>query len=75
MTAPASNPVRRARPYQHALDHPETIPHVTGMARLVLHAARRSETDATTDPARRRANALIRDRADAIATRFARKDE
>lgn len=60
-------PIRRPRPYQQIFDHPAALARAGAMAGCVLHAARRADRAPATDPDRRRAEAIIRDRADAIA--------
>ena len=53
--------------YQRIFDHPEAIARITGMARLVLHTACRSNLhDAQRGPGQCAAS-IIRNRADAIA--------
>ena len=56
-----------ARPYQRIWEEPAALARITGIARLVLHAARRTDTLPVSTPAELTAAQAIRDRADAIA--------
>lgn len=63
-----------ARPYQRIWGNPAALARVTGIARLVLHAARRTDDLTARSPAEVTAADAIRNRADAIAQTALGKD-
>ena len=57
-----------ARPYQIILTNPAALAHITGIARMCIHAARRFDTITPRTACDLLAADAMRDRADAIAT-------
>jgi len=56
-----------ARPYDLIFDHPTALDHITGMARLCLHAARRCDTQTPATACEVLVHDATRLRADRIA--------